>query len=202
MGAGGSRGCWEGVLWVLGVPGVGGPVGAVGSPLGDPTGARGGVLWVTGGSPTGAVGAGRLGVSTAASTNAVSLCRAAGLCRVRRLERSRRLLLQVGTGGTGGDGRGRHWGYWGHRGGISCFGGPPVLGVPASWGSPRPRPSPSVPGGSRCPPVWGCPRRGSPPGQDGVTRGVRVPCVPPLPSSRDSHRRGQRDDWGGRCGTP
>ncbi|KAM9609502.1 phosphoribosylformylglycinamidine synthase isoform 3-T3 [Morphnus guianensis] len=36
----------------------------------------------------------RLGVSTAASTNAVSLCRAAGLCRVRRLERSRRLLLQ------------------------------------------------------------------------------------------------------------
>ncbi|XP_074787006.1 phosphoribosylformylglycinamidine synthase [Athene noctua] len=36
----------------------------------------------------------RLGVSTAASTNAVSLCRAAGLGRVQRLERSRRLLLQ------------------------------------------------------------------------------------------------------------
>ncbi|KAM6307819.1 phosphoribosylformylglycinamidine synthase [Podargus strigoides] len=36
----------------------------------------------------------RLGVSTAASTNAVSLCRAAGLGRVQRVERSRRLLLQ------------------------------------------------------------------------------------------------------------
>ncbi|XP_061211324.1 phosphoribosylformylglycinamidine synthase [Neopsephotus bourkii] len=36
----------------------------------------------------------RLGVCTADSTNAVSLCRAAGLEPVQRLERSRRLLLQ------------------------------------------------------------------------------------------------------------
>ncbi|XP_068262722.1 phosphoribosylformylglycinamidine synthase [Nyctibius grandis] len=36
----------------------------------------------------------RLSFSTAASTNAVSLCRAAGLGRVRRLERARRLLLE------------------------------------------------------------------------------------------------------------
>ncbi|XP_053908773.1 phosphoribosylformylglycinamidine synthase [Cuculus canorus] len=35
----------------------------------------------------------RLGVCTAASTNAVALCRAAGLERVRRLERARRVLL-------------------------------------------------------------------------------------------------------------
>ncbi|XP_069738677.1 phosphoribosylformylglycinamidine synthase [Phaenicophaeus curvirostris] len=35
----------------------------------------------------------RLGVCTADSTNAVALCRAAGLGRVRRLERARRLLL-------------------------------------------------------------------------------------------------------------
>ncbi|XP_058684509.1 phosphoribosylformylglycinamidine synthase isoform X4 [Poecile atricapillus] len=37
----------------------------------------------------------RLGVCTPLSTNAVSLCHAAGLSRVRRLERSRRLLLQL-----------------------------------------------------------------------------------------------------------
>ncbi|XP_064904264.1 phosphoribosylformylglycinamidine synthase [Columba livia] len=36
----------------------------------------------------------RLGVTTAASTNAVSLCRAAGLGAVQRLERSRRVLLE------------------------------------------------------------------------------------------------------------
>uniref|UniRef100_A0A674HUL2 Phosphoribosylformylglycinamidine synthase n=2 Tax=root TaxID=1 RepID=A0A674HUL2_TAEGU len=37
----------------------------------------------------------RLGVCTPFCTNAVSLCRAAGLGRVRRLERSRRLLLEL-----------------------------------------------------------------------------------------------------------
>ncbi|CAN8178843.1 unnamed protein product, partial [Coccothraustes coccothraustes] len=37
----------------------------------------------------------RLGVCTPLSTNAVSLCHAAGLSRVRRLERSRRILVQV-----------------------------------------------------------------------------------------------------------
>ncbi|XP_074390020.1 phosphoribosylformylglycinamidine synthase [Zonotrichia albicollis] len=39
----------------------------------------------------------RLGVCTPLSTNAVSLCHAAGLSRVQRLERSRRILLQLSS---------------------------------------------------------------------------------------------------------
>ncbi|XP_058678990.1 phosphoribosylformylglycinamidine synthase [Ammospiza caudacuta] len=39
----------------------------------------------------------RLGMCTPLSTNAVSLCHAAGLSRVRRLERSRRILLQLSS---------------------------------------------------------------------------------------------------------
>lgn len=77
----GSRGCWV-------------PCGCWGS--------HG--CWVPHGCQRshGCCGCRRLGVSTAASTNAVSLCRAAGLGPVQRLERSRRLLLQVAVGDTAG----------------------------------------------------------------------------------------------------
>jgi phosphoribosylformylglycinamidine synthase len=39
----------------------------------------------------------RMNFSTAWSTNAVSICHACGLTRVRRIERSRRYLLRVGS---------------------------------------------------------------------------------------------------------